>query len=419
MTMQPTDTKTNILYLSYDGMTDPLGQSQVIPYLQGLSKAGYSFTLISFEKAERFEKNRAAIAAMLKQSDIDWVPLPYTKKPPVLSTLRDLSKMESTAKSIHRKKHFKIIHCRSYIAAIAGMHMQQQFGVKFIFDMRGFYADERVEGGIWKLSNPIFKRVYDFFKKKEQQFLSTADYTISLTKKGKDIIHSWANIKNQPIPIQVIPCCADLDLFSEKSIDPGLLQQLRNQFNLSGNEFVLSYLGSVGTWYMLDEMLDFFKCLLHFKPDAKFLFITGEPASGILTKAKSKDIPEACFIITAAPHKQVPTYLALSNCSIFFIKPVFSKSASSPTKQGEIMGMGMPHICNAGVGDVDDIIDERSGVLIKTLNDAEYEKAIQKLLNSTFDKEYIRKRSQEIYALSAGVEKYEQVYKAVVKACTP
>jgi len=411
--MQLTDAQINVLYLSYDGMTDPLGQSQVIPYLQGLSKAGYSFSLISFEKPERFEKNRATIAALLKESDIDWVPLPYTKKPPVLSTLWDLRQMKKTTLSLHRKKQFKIIHCRSYISAMVGMGMQKQFGVKFIFDMRGFYADERVEGGIWKLSNPVFKQVYNFFKRKEQQFFSNANYTISLTKKGRDIIHTWANIKNQPIPIQVIPCCADLDLFSEKSIDAGLLQQLRQQFKLTGNEFVLNYLGSVGTWYMLDEMLDFFKTLLKFKPEARFLFITGEPASDILTKAKTKGIPEAAFIITPAPHKQVPTYLAMSQCSIFFIKPVFSKSASSPTKQGEIMGMGMPHVCNAGVGDVDDIIDEKSGVLIKSLDTAGYEGAIQKMLNTTFDKDYIRSRAQQIYSLSAGVEKYKEVYKRI------
>ncbi len=411
--MRPTETQTNVLYLSYDGMTDPLGQSQVIPYLQGLSKAGYSFTLISFEKEGRFEKNRDTIAVLLKESNIDWVPLPYTKKPPVLSTIWDLRQMKKTALALHRKKQFKIIHCRSYISAMVGMDMQKQFGVKFIFDMRGFYADERVEGGIWNLSNPLFKQVYNFFKRKEQQYLSTADYTISLTKKGRDIIHSWKNIKNQPIPIQVIPCCADLDLFSEKSIDTGLLQQLRQQFNLTGNEFVLNYLGSVGTWYMLDEMLDFFKCLLTIKPNARFLFITGEPASDILTKAKIKGIPEALFIITPAPHKQVPTYLALSQCSIFFIKPVFSKSASSPTKQGEIMGMGMPHICNAGVGDVDYIIDDKSGVLIQTLNTAEYEKAIQKMLNTSFDKDYIRLRSQQVYSLAAGVENYLGVYKRI------
>ena len=40
----------NILYLSYDGMTDPLGQSQVLPYLIGLTKEGFTFHIISFEK---------------------------------------------------------------------------------------------------------------------------------------------------------------------------------------------------------------------------------------------------------------------------------------------------------------------------------------------------------------------------------
>ena len=352
---QPDKNPVKVLYLSYDGMTDPLGQSQVIPYLQGLSKLGYAFTLVSFEKAERFEKNRDAISALLKASNIDWQPLPYTKKPPVLSTLWDVWKMKQKCMALYAQQHFEIMHCRSYISAIVGLQMQKELGVKFVFDMRGFYADERVEGGIWNLSNPVFKQVYNFFKKKEQQFFSEANYSICLTQRGKDIIHTWKTIKNQPVPIQVIPCCADLDLFSEKSIDTTLLEKLKSQYNLTGHEFVLSYLGSIGTWYMLDEMLDFFKRLLLQRPQAKFLFITAEPATQILDKAHALQIPPDSFIITPAPHKQVPTYLALSNCSIFFIKPVFSKSASSPTKQGEIMGMGLPHICNSGVGDVDSI----------------------------------------------------------------
>ena len=47
-------TMKNILFISYDGMTDPLGQSQVIPYLQGLSKKGFQFYLLSCEKPEAF-----------------------------------------------------------------------------------------------------------------------------------------------------------------------------------------------------------------------------------------------------------------------------------------------------------------------------------------------------------------------------
>jgi hypothetical protein len=54
----------NILYLSYDGMTDPLGQSQVLPYLCGLSQKGYRFTLVSCEKPERFHAHQHTIQAI-------------------------------------------------------------------------------------------------------------------------------------------------------------------------------------------------------------------------------------------------------------------------------------------------------------------------------------------------------------------
>jgi hypothetical protein len=43
----------NVIYISYDGMTDPLGQSQVIPYLIGLTKKGHNISIISCEKTTR------------------------------------------------------------------------------------------------------------------------------------------------------------------------------------------------------------------------------------------------------------------------------------------------------------------------------------------------------------------------------
>jgi len=40
-----------VLYISYDGALEPLGQSQIIAYLKGLSlSSGTEFTLITFEK---------------------------------------------------------------------------------------------------------------------------------------------------------------------------------------------------------------------------------------------------------------------------------------------------------------------------------------------------------------------------------
>src|SRR5690242_9441765 len=44
-----------VLFISYNGMLDPLGQSQVLPYLRELARRGVGFTLLSFERAKAFE----------------------------------------------------------------------------------------------------------------------------------------------------------------------------------------------------------------------------------------------------------------------------------------------------------------------------------------------------------------------------
>ena len=55
-----------ILFISYDGMTDPLGQSQVIPYLSGLTKFGYGFTILSCDKPEKFTENKNYVEVIKK-----------------------------------------------------------------------------------------------------------------------------------------------------------------------------------------------------------------------------------------------------------------------------------------------------------------------------------------------------------------
>ena len=45
-----------ILYISYDGVLEPLGQSQILSYLKNLSLSNKIF-LLSFEKKKRFSKH--------------------------------------------------------------------------------------------------------------------------------------------------------------------------------------------------------------------------------------------------------------------------------------------------------------------------------------------------------------------------
>jgi len=51
----------NVLYITYDGLTDPLGTSQILPYIAGLSKSGYRFTVISAEKPDVYAAGKKEI----------------------------------------------------------------------------------------------------------------------------------------------------------------------------------------------------------------------------------------------------------------------------------------------------------------------------------------------------------------------
>ena len=51
--------------------------------------------------------------------------------------------------------------------------------------MRGFWADEKKDGGHWKADHPVLSRVYKYYKGKEKQYLQNADCIISLTEAGR------------------------------------------------------------------------------------------------------------------------------------------------------------------------------------------------------------------------------------------
>ncbi|MEJ0054761.1 MAG: glycosyltransferase [Bacteroidota bacterium] len=340
-----------VLYLSYDGLTDPLGQSQILPYLRLLSHE-FSITIISFEKGERYVQNRDLIESICSENHIQWEPVTYHKFPPVISTLYDLWKLKRKAEFLHSVKNFDILHCRSYVASLVGMSMKRKYGTRFLFDMRGFWADERIESGLWNRKNFIYRSVYRFFKRKEKDFVMFADHIISLTHRAKSEILSWGNI---PAPITVIPTCVDLALFDPGRISDGDKITLRQELKIHPDDFVLLYLGSWGSWYLTHEMLNYFREIKKTERSAKFLIITPDPVH-----LEGDEFKEDVIIRTSL-RGSVPLFVAISNAAIFFIKPSYAKMASSATKMGEIMAMQIPFITNSGWGDVDEIIAALAG----------------------------------------------------------
>jgi glycosyltransferase involved in cell wall biosynthesis len=220
------------------------------------------------------------------------------------------------------------------------MRLKKRYGLKCIFDMRGFWVDERIEGGIWNIRNPLYAFIYKFFKRKEMEFVRHADRVIVLTGAAKEELLRW-NLNEK---ISIIPCCVDLEIFDPGRFKGKTKNEIRAQLNLPLDDYTLLYLGSLGTWYLYPEMVSFFRQLKKIRPSAKFLFLTPDvDRVGV----------DPDFIVRTVAKQEVPMYILASDASVCFIKPSFSKKGSSATKMAEVLAMGVPLVANAGWGDIE------------------------------------------------------------------
>ena len=401
-----------ILYISYDGLTDSLGQSQILPYLEGLSKYEFQFFVLSFEKRGRYHKEKETVKNITDAAGIKWIPLWFTARPPVLSKIYDRWRLKKTALKLNRRHKFDMVHCRSYVAAEVGLYFKRKFGTKFLFDMRGFWADEKKDSGAWDQRNPFFRQVYKYYKQEETLYLKNADEIVTLTEAAKREMKKWP-VYDPEVPLRIIPCCADMNHFS--LTDQEQKFEARKRMGLSQDGLILSYLGSVGTWYMLDEMLAFFKKVKANFSSAKFLFITQTPPIIIEDKIKDLELDREDFVIAEAARSEVPAMVKASDVNISFIKPVYSKISSSPTKLGEVLSMGIPVICNSGVGDVESIVtNANAGHVLAGFSESDYKEAVnaipELLKKSPSD---IRNRIKDIFSLEKGIDSYLLCYRHI------
>lgn len=387
-----------VLYISYDGMLEPLGQSQVIAYIEQLSDQ-YAFDLISFEKPADLadDARRGEIAARLAKSGIRWHPLRYHKSPSVPATAYDLAVGTALAIRIARKSKAKIVHARSYVAAIMALSAKKATGARFLFDMRGLWADERVDGDLWRADGLLFKTA----KSVERKLLLSADATVTLTEASVREIRNFDYVDGDELPLFVIPTCADLTRF-------------RPQPGIGPEVFTLGYLGSIGTWYLFDDVLRLFRVIEHHRADARLLIVNRNEQNLIRNRLENFDIDSSRVELTSAPHDEVPDYVSRMSVGAAIIKPAYSKLASAPTKLAEYLGCGVPCIGNDGVGDMHEILEgERVGVSLRTVSGNEIERAASRFFSLHTDPdlpERCRRVAVDRFSLRSGVNKYRAVY---------
>lgn len=398
-------------------MLDPLGQSQVIPYLKELSKLGWRFSLLSYERAQAYtddgRQRCRELAAELKGFDIDWHYLRYHRKPSLAATAYDVWAGMNYAQRLARSRRFELVHARSHIPATIALRIKKQTGAKMIFDIRGLMADEYVDARHWRQGSIAYKTT----KRYEREAMSRADGVVTLTERIWPIISQWEALRGRAVVHEVIPCCADLHRFN---FSAEARAEKRRELQV-GNRFVLVYSGSIDGWYQTEEMADFFAVLRRQRPDAFFLWLTHSNRSRLEQLMQSRGIAQNDYKIVASSHAGVPGYLAAADAGLAFIKPCFSKLASSPTKYPEYLGCGLPLIINAGVGDSDALITEwGAGVLVDQFSTDHYLKAINgfdKFLDASRDTRLsMRAIAERLFDLkTVGAVRYGRLYRRVME----
>ena len=67
------------LYISYDGLLDQIGTSQILPYLQSISTHVDALHILSFEKKKKFDDGGEELLSELLKKGVAWHPVIFSK----------------------------------------------------------------------------------------------------------------------------------------------------------------------------------------------------------------------------------------------------------------------------------------------------------------------------------------------------
>ncbi len=397
-----------ILYLSYDGLTDPIGRSQVLPYLVGCAAAGHRLSVVSFEKSAAMARLGPKVGAELKQAGIAWHPERFRTWPPLLAKWFDQRAMAKASRALSANAP-DLIHARSYVAGLAGLRIARTSGIPLLFDMRGLWVDQRREGGRWTDDSLLGRTLYRVWKANERALVRGAAHIVTLTAAAREEIRSWPNFTG--ISISVIPCCADFALF--RPAEPGQRQAMREQLGIAQDALVLAHLGSLGTVYLTVELLRLFAKIAAREPLSRLLLIGNHDRSELLSTARDHGIalePEM-LVVTLADREQVSATLGAADAGACLILPTYSSIGVSATKVGEYLACGLPVFGNSGVGDIEPLIAATAGHLLPDTSDASLEAAAEAFVGQDFPPPAtVRERALPLLDLELAVGAYADIY---------
>ena len=409
--MEKVTNKNAVLFISYDGILDPLGKSQILPYISQIMKTQKVYFLLSFEKKYRISKYAVKVSKELADLGINWRFLCFTKKYGVLGKAWDIMRMYIYAIYICSCFKINIVHARGHFPAQVGLFIRKFLKLKVIFDFRGLWVDEKIEKSDWSLNKLRYRIIYNKLKKNEQKMIKSCDHLVVLTKSMSDEAKKILTCSVEKITI--IPCCVDYTIFKPSSNREKII--LKSKLGIELDSKVLVYLGSVGGVYNLAPIFQLFK-IISMSHKVHLLVLTPDKEEFIcemnsfLPKSYHKKVH-----IVFAERNQVPYFLSIASALIFCYKNSYARKATCPTRLAEAFSVGVPCIAGEGVGDVSDILKSLDGGVEFDPNSIS---SMERIANSfseiaSLGGRRLRSSSRNLFDISVASRLYKDIYERV------
>lgn len=243
-----------------------------------------------------------------------------------------------------------IIHVRSYLPISLVILPKFFKNFKIIFDIRGFWFDEKYEARL------IQKYTYNLLKFFEKFFFKNADIIITLSSVSKNIIVNKFNVPSNKI--YIIPTFTNFNEFSET-----------NKIT-KNNNIIFGYIGNLKMNYEFDKVIKFLNFFNKINKNWKLKIASNYSKKDLFLLSNKIFFDKTKIEIKNIRYEDMQHFYKNIDTCIYFLNNKFSKKASCPTKLGELIATNTPFITNPGIGDINKISKKLKfkNFLIKKIN---------------------------------------------------
>ena len=404
-----------VLYLTADGLLQPLGYSQVVRVVEGLARRGFAYDIASLERPKDLARAdvKDALEAQLAAVGVRWFPEAYDTVGGGRAASSNLGRLTWLALRRAATGDYALSHARSYFGGLPALAMIATRRIPFLFDARAYWVDERLEEGRW-FTNPVALRAG---RAVERRLFASAAAVVTLTELQADDVRGGAFGEAGNRPIEAIPTCADFDEFQIRRPETWRFVPADLRARLEGR-LVIGFVGAMNRSYLSREAAQLARLVLDRRPDAFVVALSGQRTEYSELFARHGIGSDRSFI-QPVDHRAMPEWLSLIRWGLLLLDSPRAKRGSMPTKLAEFFAAGVrpvQHGCNTEVSGW--VTRAGSGYVLPDLTEMELTRAAEFVCAAgDVDVELLataRKKTEPHFSLAAGIERYARIIERLV-----